>query len=330
MTHRLPRRRDLLSLLPALGLAPLAAQAQTWPERPVKLLVGFPPGTGPDVVTRLVGAKLGELLKQQVVIDNRAGAGGQIAAQAVAKSPADGYNLLIGEVGSISIAPPAFSKLPYDPAKELVGVSELVRSDFVLVVPVNAPYASFADFLKFAKANGTGGKRVNLATFGAGTPGHFGAEMLAEAGGFAVEPVHYRATGDAVTAIVAGEVAASFVSTALGAAQIKGGKMRALATTSSARSPVLPDVPTFAELGLPKIDFSAWFALFAPHGTPAAVLDQLNRQTVAALQDPATKAKLQEAGFRVLGTSRAETEQMLRSEAPRWAALVKASGFKGD
>ena len=289
--------------------------------------MGFPPGTGPDVVARLLGQKLAELLKQQVVVDNKPGAGGQIAAQGVAKSPADGYSLLLGEVGSISIAPTAFSKLPYDPARELVGISEVVRADFLLVVPTTSPHKTVADLVKAAKARSD---KINFATFGAGTPGHFGVEMLAEAGGFKIEPIHYRTTGDAVTAIVAGDVAAAFVSTALGAAQIKGGKMRALATTAAQRSTVLPDVPTFTEAGLPKIDFSAWFAVFAPTGTPAAVLDLLNRQVVAAVQAPETRAKLLEAGFSVYGTPRADTERMLKAEASRWAAVVKATGFKGD
>jgi tripartite-type tricarboxylate transporter receptor subunit TctC len=293
----------------------------------VKLTVGFPPGSGPDVVTRLVGQKLGELLKQQVVIDNKPGAGGQIATQGVAKSPADGYSLLLGEVGSIAIAPPAFSKLPYDPARELAGVAEVVRSDFLLVVPATSPHKTVADFVKAAKARGD---RSNFGTFGAGTPGHFGAELFGEAAGFKVEPIHYRATGDAVTAIVAGDVAGAFVSTALGAAQIKGGKMRALATTAAQRSPLLPDVPTFTEAGMPGIDFSAWFAVFAPAGTPPAVLDQLNRQVVAAVQSPDTRTKLVEAGFSVTGTSRADTEKMLKAESTRWAAVVKATGFKGD
>ena len=325
-----PTRRRLLCSAPALALAahPLAALAQTaYPDRALRLSVGFPPGTGPDVVARLLGGKLAELLRQQVVVDNKPGAGGQIAAQGVAKSAADGYSLLLGEVGSISIAPPAFSKLPYDPARELVGVSEVVRADFLLVVPANSPHATLADFIKAQKAKTD---RVNIATFGAGTPGHFGAELLGEAAGFKVEPIHYRATGDAVTAIVAGDVAASFVTTALGAAQIKGGKMKALATTAAVRSPLLPDVPTFTEAGLPKIDFAAWFAVFAPQGTPAAVLDLLNRQTVAALNDPATRSKLVEAGFTIVASSRADTERMLRSEAQRWAAVVKATGFKGD
>jgi tripartite-type tricarboxylate transporter receptor subunit TctC len=324
----LATRRALIAAASLAALAlPTLAHAQTYPNQPIKLVVGFPPGTGPDIVTRLVGQKLETSLKQSVVIDNRAGAGGQIATQAVAKSAPDGHTLLIGEVGSISIAPPAFSRLPYDPAKELAVVAELVRSDFLLVVPVQSPHKTVADFVKAGKANKD---RVNFATFGAGTPGHFGGEMLAEQGGFKVEPIHYRATGDAITAIVAGQVEGAFVSTALGSAQIKAGKMRALATTAHARSPLLPEVPTFTEAGLPKVDFSAWFALFAPAGTPAAVLDTLSKQAVAAVQSADVKQKLVDAGFTVTGTSRAEAEKMVKAEAPRWAAIVKQSGFKGD
>jgi tripartite-type tricarboxylate transporter receptor subunit TctC len=319
-------RRTLVAAALACAL-PAPVLAQAYPDKPVKLVVGFPPGTGPDVVTRLLGQKLETALRQSVVIDNRAGAGGQIATQAVAKSPADGYTLLVGEVGSIAIAPPAFSRLPYDPAKELAVVAELVRSDFLLVVPVQSPHKTAGDFVKAGKLVKD---RVNFATFGAGTPGHFGAEMLAEQGGFKVEPIHYRATGDAITAIVAGDVQGAFVSTALGTAQIKAGKMRALATTAATRSPLLPEVPTFAEAGLPKVDFSAWFALFAPAGTPAAVLDTLNRDAVAAVQSAEVKQKLVEAGFTVTGTSRTEAERMVKAESARWAGVVKASGFKGD
>ncbi|MBC7995513.1 MAG: tripartite tricarboxylate transporter substrate binding protein [Rhizobacter sp.] len=320
-------RRTLLAASLLLAAPSTLVFAQAYPDRPVKLTVGFPPGTGPDVVTRLLGQRLEGSLKQAVVIDNRAGAGGQIATQAVAKSPADGYSLLLGEVGSISIAPAAFSKLPYDPAKELVVVAEVVRSDFLLVVPVQSPHKTVADFVKAGQANKD---RVNFATFGAGTPGHFGAEMLAEQGGFKVEPIHYRATGDALTAIVAGDVQGAFVSTALGSAQIKAGKMRALATTAAARSPLLPEVPTFSEAAMPKVDFSAWFAVLAPAGTPNAVLDTLNKQIVAAVQSAEVKQKLVDAGFTVTGTSRADAEKMVKAETLRWATVVKATGFKGD
>jgi tripartite-type tricarboxylate transporter receptor subunit TctC len=324
----LAARRAWLGRLLAAALAgslagPVAAQA----DKTLKITVGFPPGTGPDVVARTVGQKLGELLKQNVVVDNKAGAGGQIAAQTVAKGVADGSSLLLGEVGSISIAPAAFSKLPYDPLKEFVAVAEVVRSDFVLVVPAQSPSANVADFVKAAKARAD---KTNFGTFGAGTPGHFGAEVFADLAGFQVESIHYRATGDAITAIIAGDVQAAFVSTALAVAQVKGGKMRALATTAKERSPLLPEVPTFTEAGHPKADFSAWFALLAPAATPAATLDALNRQAVAALQSPDLKQKLLEAGFSVSTGPRAEAQALLQREAQRWTAVVRQTGFKGD
>jgi tripartite-type tricarboxylate transporter receptor subunit TctC len=317
----------LLATLAGASLPALAQGTSNFPEHPLKLVVGFPPGTGPDVVARLLGQKLGDAVKQTLVIDNRAGAGGQIAAQAVAKSAPDGYTLLLGEVGSISIAPATYSKLPYDPAKELVPVAEVARADFVLVVPVKSPSNDVKGFMAAAKG---ATDRLNFATFGAGTPGHFGAEVLAEQGGFKIEPVHYRATGDAITALIAGDVQAAFVTVALAAPQVKAGKVRALGITAATRSALLPDVPTFVEAGWPKVDFSAWFAVFAPAGTPAPVLDVLNRQVVAAVKSPEVSQKLQEAGFTITGTSRADTQNLLKAEATRWAAVVKATGFKAD
>lgn len=326
---RFLRRRALLaaSMVFALPALPTTAFAQGYPDHSVKLTVGFPPGSGPDVVARLIGQKLGETLKQTVVIDNRAGAGGQIATNGVAKGTPDGYNILLAEVGSIAIAPPAFSKLPYDPAKELQVVTEVVRADFLLVVPTTSKYKTIAEFMAGGKA---AKQSVYFATFGAGTPGHFGAEILAEAGGFDAEPIHYRSTGDAVTSIINGDVAGAFVSVALGSAQIKGGKMRALATTAKQRLPTVPDVPTFAESGLPKVDFSAWFAFFVPAGTPDAVVDKLNKALVESTQSPEVKQKLVAAGFSVTGTSQAEAEKLVKSEAPRWEKIVKQTGFKGD
>lgn len=329
MTRQISRRNCLAAGLAAslAFAAPGLARAQAYPARPLKLSVGFPPGTGPDVLTRLLGQKLGDLLKQPMVIENRAGAGGQIAAQAVAKSPADGYNLLIADVSAISIAPAAFSKLSYDPIRELTAVSEVVRTDFVLVVPMNSPAKTYADFVRLAVA---GKERVNFGTFGAGTPGHFGAEMLAEQGGFKIEPVHFRATGDAITALAAGDVQAGLMSVALASAQLKGGKMRALATTAPARLAMLPDVPTFKESGYPNADFSAWFCLMVPAGTPEAIIATLNTQVLAALQDADLRRRLEEAGFSLIGNSPDAAKRMIAAETAKWKKVVAATGFKGD
>lgn len=322
-------RRTLLraTMLAPLLVAAFLAAAQDFPQRSVRLVVGFPPGTGPDVVARTLGQQLGERLKQTLIVDNVAGAGGQIAAQQVAKGTPDGHTLLLGEVGSISIAPATHAKLPYNPARELVPVSEVVRADFVLVVPATSTHTNVKALVAAARADKD---KFNFGTFGAGTPGHFGAEMFATDAGFKIEPVHFRATGDAMTALINGSVQAAFVSTALAAPQVKGGKLRALATTAAQRSALLPEVPTFTEVGHPNVNFSAWFAVFAPAGTPGPVLDALNREVVAALQAPNVKKQLEDTGFTVLGTSRADTQRLLEAEAQRWAAVAKATGFRID
>lgn len=321
-------RRHALEMAAAgllLAALPGFALAQNYPDRPVKVVVGFPPGTGPDTVARIVGIQLAERLKQPITVDNRTGAGGQIAVQVAAKSPADGYTVLLGEVGSISIAPAAFEKLPYDPGKELVAVSEVARANFLLVVPAQSPHKTVGDLVRAAKARQG---RTNFATFGAGTPGHFGAELFASEGGFKIEAVHYRSTGDAVTAIVAGDVEAAFVTTALGSAQVKGGKVRALATTAAQRSSLLPEVSTFAEAGMPKVDFSSWLAFFVPVGTPQPVIATLHTAIVAAMDAPQVRDKLSEAGFHVMGSSQTDAERMVKAEAHRWADIVKGSGLK--
>jgi len=313
-------------LTAALLCLPLAAVAQ-YPDAPIRLNVGFPPGTGPDIVARTLGQHLGERLGQSVVVENRAGAGGQIAAQAVARSPADGYTLLLGEVGSISISPATYSNLNYDPARDFAPVSEVVRADFVLVVPASSPHRDLAAFIAAGK---NAGDRVNFGTFGAGTPGHFGAELFAREVGMKIEPVHYRSTGDAVSALISGGVQAAFVTTAMAAPQVKGGKMRALAITGAQPSPALPGVPTFAQAGYGKVDFGAWFALFAPAGTPAAVLDRLQSESAAALRVPEARRTLGDAGFTIVGSDRQALQALLASEARRWSDIVKATGFKAN
>lgn len=305
----------------------ISASAQNFPDKPIKMAVGFPPGTGPDILARVVGVKLSEILKQPVVIDNKPGAGAQIATQQIAKSPADGYNILLAEAGSISIAPAAFTKLQYDPARELTGVAELAWADFMLVVPVNSPYKTLSEMVN---SNKSASSVLNFGTFGAGSPGHFGAVEFGMQANVKVEPIHFRSTGDAVTAIVSGDVAGAWVSTAVASAQVKGGKMRALATTGKARSALLPDVPTTAEAGMPKLNFSAWLGVVAPANTPAAVLEILNKSLVQAVNAPEVKQKLVEVGFAVTGANRPETEKMLKAEAARWGAIVSTSGFKGD
>ncbi|WP_459617515.1 Bug family tripartite tricarboxylate transporter substrate binding protein [Bordetella sp. 2513F-2] len=321
-------RSRLSRLLGGLLLCmPLLAAAGQYPNGAVRLNVGFPPGTGPDIVARTLAQHLGPRLGASVVVENKVGAGGQIAAQAVARSPADGQTLLLGEVGSISISPATYRNLNYDPSRDFAPISEVVRADFVLVVPAGAGSRDLAGFIAQAR---NAPDRPNFATFGAGTPGHFGAELFAREAGIRIEPIHYRSTGDAVSALVSGSVQAAFVTTALAVPQVQAGALRALAITGAQRSPALPDVPTFGESGLPAVDFGAWFALFAPAGTPPAVLDRLQAESAAALQQPDAARALAGAGFVVVGSGRQALAGLLGSEAKRWEEVVRATGFRAD
>ena len=316
----------LRKLLASTCLALLSATATAaYPEQPVRLMVGFPAGTGPDIVARTVGDQLAKELGQSVVVENKAGAGGQIAAQSAAHSQANGYTILMGEVGSISIAPETTAQLSYKPIEEFDPITEAVRANFVLVIPANSPYKTLAEFVSTAKQQEN---RFNIATFGAGTPGHFGAEMLAEAGGFKIEPVHYRSTGDAVAAIISGQVQGAFVTTAMAAPQLSSGKMRALAITGSERTKMLSDIPTFHELGMPEVDFGAWFAFFAPKGTPEEALNTLHDKIVAALQADGVRTTLENNGFVIVGSDRKALSDLLNSEQKRWSEVDKKTGFK--
>ncbi len=306
-----------------LSLATIASAA--FPDHAVRLMVGFPPGTGPDIVARVIGEQLAQSLAQSVVVENKAGAGGQIAAAAASHAAPDGYTILLGEVGSISISPETTSGLTYKPLKDFAPISEAVRANFVLVVPSSSPYKSLKEFIAAAKDSK---QHFNIATFGAGTPGHFGAEMLADEGGFSIEPVHYRTTGDAVSAIVAGQVQGAFITTAMAGPQITSGKMRGLAITGAQRSKILPDLPTFIESGMPATDFGAWFAFLAPAATPDAVLDTLNASIVKALASEKVRTTLEGNGFVIVGSSRQQMTDLLISEQKRWAAVVKKTGFR--
>ncbi len=306
-------------------LAASATAAAAFPDQPVRLTVGFPAGTGPDIVARTVGEALSKELGQPVVVENKAGAGGQIAAHSVANATPNGYTILLGEVGSISISPETTSELSYKPLRDLAPITEAVRADFVLVTPVDSPYKDLKSFVQAANSHSDS---FNFATFGAGTPGHFGAELLAEAGKFKIEPVHYRSTGDAVTAIVSGQVHGAFITTAMASTQISGGKMKGLAITGAQRNKMLPDIPTFAEEGMDGVKFGAWFAFFAPAGTPDDVLETLNKGIVAALKQDQVRTTLENAGFGIVGSSRQQLADLIVSEQKIWSGVVKKTGFK--
>ncbi|MFC7476687.1 Bug family tripartite tricarboxylate transporter substrate binding protein [Dankookia sp. GCM10030260] len=320
MTTRMIGRRAALAaaLLPPVAWAAL-------PDRPLRLVLGFAAGSGPDVLARLVAEALKEALPAGVIVDNRPGAGGLIAAQEVARAaPADGTALLLGEVGQLAMAPSTYARLPYDPARDFAAVAQLAAADFGLVVPAALPVEDFAGYLAWGKAQ----RQLSMGTFGAGTPGHFGAAMLGQATGLAVEPVHFRSTGDAMGAVLNGTVQGMFGTVAVVAPHVKAGRLKALAVTGPARSPVLPAVPTMAELGRPALGFSAWFGLVAPAAAPPPVLAAIEAAVLAALATPALLARLQEAGFRPDARGAGPFGAMMAAERLRWAEVVRATGFK--
>ncbi|WP_376099977.1 Bug family tripartite tricarboxylate transporter substrate binding protein [Roseomonas sp. CCTCC AB2023176] len=316
------RRAALAAGTGLLALPPAHAQM---PERPVRLVLGFPPGSGPDVVGRILAEALREGVPAGVVVDNKPGAAGAIAAGEIARSaPADGTALLFGEVSQLAMAPSTYARLPYDPSRDFAAVAEVAAADFAFVVPANTPANDLATYVVWARAR----PQTFMGTFGAGTPGHFGAALLSNGAGLRTEAVHFRATGDAMTAILGGDVQGMFGTVALVAPHVRAGRLKALLVTGPSRSPLLPEVPTAAEAGQPALAFHAWFGLVAPAATPAPVLDTLEAAVLRALASPATRTRMEDAGFRVAANGRQSFAAMMAAERTRWAEVVRATGFR--
>ena len=322
-------RRALVAGLCAAAFAPQAfAQAGNYPNRPVRLIVGFPAGSGPDIIARLLAQKMPEGWgNASIIVDNKPGAGGLIAASEAARAAPDGYTLMLGETGQLSIAPSSYNKLPYDPARDFAPVSQVVSADFALLVnPQKVQARNVKDFVAWSKQQ----KGLFMATFGAGTPGHFGAYMFGEAVGLQPEPVHYKTTADALGGMFSGDTHAVFASVALATPNVKGGKLVALGTTGPVRASALAEVPTMKEQGYNTLEFSSWFGIVAPAKTPPEILAKLQADALKAVQSADGKQKIEEAGFRVTGTTREEFARIIAADTVTWGKAVKATGFKAD
>jgi tripartite-type tricarboxylate transporter receptor subunit TctC len=325
----LNRRHAMLAVGLAASAVSLGVQAQTqYPTRPVRMIVGFPAGTGPDIVARLLAQKLSEGWGNMgVIVDNKPGAGGLIAASEAARATPDGYTIMLGETGQLSIAPSSYNKLPYDPVKDFAPVSQVVSADFVLLVnPQKVPAKNVKEFVTWTQQQ----KGLFMATFGAGTPGHFGAFMFGDAVKLKPEAVHYKSTGDALGGLFSGDVQGVFASVGLAAPNVKAGKLVALGSTGATRTGALPDVPTIKEQGYNNLEFSSWFGIVAPSKVPADILAKLSADIQKAVKSPETKAKLEESGFRVTGTSREEFTRIIAADTVTWGKAVAATGFKAD
>ncbi len=315
-------RRSALGRLAAAGLITnlLPAWAQdAWPNKPVRIVVPFAPGGSTDVVARLVGQKLGMLWGQSVVIENRAGAGGNVGADVVAKAAPDGYTLLMAS-GSVTINPSIYAHMPFDTKKDLMPITNVASGPMLVVVPDGSPARTLQDLIAMAKAKpGT----INFGSAGVGSQVHMAAESLADAAGIDIRHVPYKGEAPAYTDLIGGQTQMMVGNFAAASALIGKGRLRALAVTGKHRSPQLPDVPTVAESGLPGFEISGWFGLLAPAGTPAAILAKVQRDTVKVLSDAETKARLNEQGMVPVGNSTADFKQAMDAEMLRWARVVK-------
>ena len=329
MTSGSSRRARVAGLLIAagLGLSALPALAQDYPLRPIKLVVPFGPGTTTDIISRVIAEGLSKPLGQPVVVENRAGAGGVIGSDLVAKGPADGYTIVMGTVGTHAINATLFKKLPYDPLKDFAPVAFAGYTPTLLVVAANSPLKSVKDLAVQASQPGS---KVSYASAGNGTSGHLAGELLkARVGGDMVH-VPYKEGGLALTDVMGGQVQFMFYHPAAVMPHIKSGKLRALGASSAKRSAAATDVPTLVEQGVADFDLVAWFMLYAPAATPTPVLARLRDATAQAMASPEVIAKLGIQGLELRNMKPDEMLSFGRTEITKWAELVKRSGAQVD
>jgi tripartite-type tricarboxylate transporter receptor subunit TctC len=304
------QRRHLLNALAALSFAPGMSLAQE--GKPLRLVVPFPPGGATDITARSLQESLARILKQPVVLDNRGGAGGSIGMAEVARAPADGLTIGVATLSTHGVNPAVYSKLPYHPTKDFVGVTEIVKAPGVIVVnPAVLPVKDFAELVKYLKANPG---KVSYATPGNGTIGHMWGELFKSSTGTSMVHIPYRGAGPAVNDVLAGQVAVYFDQVASSLPHVKSGKLKALAVSWPERLDVLPEVPTYAELGYKQANEPSWFGLVAPAATPAAAVDRIQQAVAQALKEPAVRERLAGQGLYPSGTTPKEFTAQIGSE----------------
>ncbi|WER49647.1 tripartite tricarboxylate transporter substrate binding protein [Cupriavidus sp. WKF15] len=304
-----------------------AYAADTYPAKPIRLIVPFPPGGAPDTFSREIGQQLSRDLKWTIIIDNKPGAGGNLGVEAAAKASPDGYTLVFGQTSNLAINPSLYKKLPYDPAKDLTPIGLIASAPLAIVANNSSPYKNLADVLAAAKAKpGT----VTFGTPGNGTVAHLAMELLQKQAGVKMQHIPYKGASQALTDVLSGQVEIYIGSVPTVMGQIKTGKLRGIAVTSAKRSPQLPNTPTVAEAGVKQFDADTWFGLLAPAGTPAPVVARLNAELNRVLQVPAVRSKIEAEGGQVLGGSTAAFAGLLQKDLARWRVVVRDSGATID
>jgi tripartite-type tricarboxylate transporter receptor subunit TctC len=318
------KTRTILATIAAATLAQGALAAQ-WPDRPVRMLVGFAPGGGTDATARAIAPRLTELLGQQVIVDNRPGATGNIATDITAKSSPDGYTILMGTIAALAINPALYEKLPFDPLKDLLPVTRAVDSTNVLVVHPSVPAKSVKELIALAKA-----KSLNCGSSGVGGAGHLALELFNLQTGTKIVHVPYKGGGPAMVDLMGGQIQLIFATAASAVGAIKAGKINALAVTTLKRSPLVPDLPTIAETGLKGFEANNWYGILVPAKTPRAIINRLNKDVSTALMTPNIKEVLFKQGLDVAPESPEAFGAYIKSEHTKWAKVVKAANLKAE
>ena len=316
----------LATMLAATLAAP--AYAQTYPSRPIRIVVPYPAGGGIDVMSRLIAQRLAQRFGQAVVVENKPGAGTIVAAESVARATPDGATLMITTDATITINPHLYAKLPYDPVKDFAPVTQLVLLNQLLVANAELPANNLRELITYAKANPA---KLNYASYGVGSQPHLAMEILKSQAGINIVHVPYKGIPQAVPAAIAGEVQLTFSGAASTQAHLKGGRLKALAIGGKARLALLPDVPTFAEQGFPEVPANAWFGLFAPAATPPEIIARLHAEVTRILKDPEFAQKeIVAKGYELVASSPAEFAAFLQTDSRRNAIAVKVSGAHAE
>jgi tripartite-type tricarboxylate transporter receptor subunit TctC len=308
------------------AILPVAtARAADWPDRPIRMLVGFAPGGGTDATARAIAPKLSELLGQQVIVDNRPGATGNIATDIVSKSNPDGYTILMGTIAALAINPSLYEKLPFDPIKDLAPVTRAVDSTNVLVLHPSVPAKSVKELIALAKS-----KSLNCGSSGVGGAGHLALELFNLQTGTKIVHVPYKGGGPAMIDLLGGNIQLIFATAASAVGHFKSGKIRALAVTTLKRSPLVPDLPTVAETGLKGFEANNWYGVLVPAKTSRAIVMRLNKDVSTALLTPDVKELLFKQGLDVAPETPEAFGAYIKSEIAKWAKVIKAAGLKAE